>query len=187
MLPYRVGAGSTATLFSPAGDIVVLRVAGEVDSESFAVLDAALDDVLDRRPDHLIVDLTGLVICNSRSVTAIARTARVATANGTRATIHAPPCTTPIPQHFDRRCTATAARCTAAPCTPSAPPTGPIPWHQTSMRSCASLSPVSTPPHRTASATPALAGRLRIHHDSYRSLLSPLSPKNPARRWRRSE
>jgi anti-anti-sigma regulatory factor len=75
---------STATLFSPAGDIVVLRVAGKVDSESFAVLDAALDDVLDRRPDHLIVDLTGLVICSSRGVTAIARTARVATANGTR-------------------------------------------------------------------------------------------------------
>ena len=74
---------STATLFSPAGDIVVLRVAGEVDPDSFAVLDAALDDVLDRRPDHLIVDLTGLVICSSRGITAIARTARVATAHGT--------------------------------------------------------------------------------------------------------
>jgi anti-anti-sigma factor len=75
---------STATLFSPAGDIVVLRVAGEVDLESFAVLDAALDDVLERRPDHLIVDLTGLVFCSSRGIAAIARTARVATAHGTR-------------------------------------------------------------------------------------------------------
>ncbi|MDT0351629.1 STAS domain-containing protein [Pseudonocardia charpentierae] len=75
---------STATLFSPAGDIVVLRVAGEVDLDNFAVLDAALDDVLERRPDHLIVDLTGLVICSSRGITAIARTAQVAIADGTR-------------------------------------------------------------------------------------------------------
>lgn len=75
---------STATLSSPAGDIVVLRVAGEVDIESFAGLDAALDDVLDQRPDNLIVDLTGLVSCSSRGMAAIARTARAATVNGTR-------------------------------------------------------------------------------------------------------
>jgi anti-anti-sigma factor len=75
---------STATLSTPAGDIVVLRVAGEVDMGSFAVLDAALDDVLDRRPDHLIVDLTGLVSCSSRGLAAITRTAQVATANGIR-------------------------------------------------------------------------------------------------------
>jgi len=75
---------STATLFSPPGDIVVLRVAGEVDFASFAGLDAALDDVLGRRPDHLIVDLTGLASCSSRGLAAIARTARLATANGTR-------------------------------------------------------------------------------------------------------
>lgn len=75
---------STATLSSPAGDIVVLRVAGEVDDASFAGLDAALDDVLDRRPDHLIVDLTGLVSCSSRGIAAIARAARVATTHGTR-------------------------------------------------------------------------------------------------------
>ncbi|MDT0353212.1 STAS domain-containing protein [Pseudonocardia charpentierae] len=62
----------------------MLRVAGEVDLDSFVVLDAALDDVLERRPDHLIVDLTGLVICSSRGITAIARTAQVAIADGTR-------------------------------------------------------------------------------------------------------
>ena len=75
---------STATLSTPAGDIVVLRVAGEVDLETFAVLDAALDEVLDRRPDHLIVDLTGLVLCSSRGLAAIAQTARAAAANGIR-------------------------------------------------------------------------------------------------------
>ena len=75
---------TTATLSTPAGDIVVLRVAGEVDSEGIAVLDAALDDVLDRRPDHLIVDLTGLVFCSVQGLAAIARTARAATANGSR-------------------------------------------------------------------------------------------------------
>jgi anti-anti-sigma factor len=75
---------SIATLLSPAGDIIVLRVAGDVDLGSFAVLDAALDDVLDRRPDHLIVDLAGLTFCSSRGITAIARTARASAANGTR-------------------------------------------------------------------------------------------------------
>jgi anti-anti-sigma factor len=75
---------STATLSTPAGDIVVLRVAGEVDLGTLAVLDAALDDVLDRQPDHLIVDLTGLVFCSSRGLTAITRTARAAAANGIR-------------------------------------------------------------------------------------------------------
>jgi hypothetical protein len=75
---------STATLSSPAGDNVVLRVAGEVDLDGFAGLDAALDDVLDRRPDHLIVDLTGLVFCSFQGLAAITRTARAAAANGTR-------------------------------------------------------------------------------------------------------
>jgi anti-anti-sigma factor len=78
---------STATLSSPAGDIVVLRVAGEVDLGSFAVLDAALDDVLDRRPDHLIVDLTGLVFCSCRGLTAITQTVRAAAAQGIRYSI----------------------------------------------------------------------------------------------------
>ena len=75
---------STATLSGPAGDIVVLRVAGQVDTGSFAGLDAALDDVLDRRPDHLVVDLTGLLFCSYRGVAAIARSARTATLDGTR-------------------------------------------------------------------------------------------------------
>lgn len=75
---------STATLSSPAGDIVVLRVAGEVDLGSFAVLDAALDDVLDRHPNHLIIDLTGLVFCSCRGLTALTRTVRAAAADGIR-------------------------------------------------------------------------------------------------------
>ena len=75
---------STATISGWGGDIVVLRVAGEVDSQSLAVLDAALDEVLDRRPAHLIVDLTGLVFCSSRGITAVADAARNSVAAGTR-------------------------------------------------------------------------------------------------------
>jgi anti-anti-sigma factor len=75
---------STATLSSPAGDIVVLRVAGEVDLSSCGVLDAALDDVLDRRPDHLIVDLTGLVFSSCHGLTAITQAVHAATADGIR-------------------------------------------------------------------------------------------------------
>lgn len=82
---------STVTLSGPVGDVLVLRVAGEVDLTSVAVLDAALDDVLDRRPDHLVVDLTGLVFCSSRGLAAVARAARFAEANGTRCTVSGAP------------------------------------------------------------------------------------------------
>ena len=80
---------STATLSSPAGDIVVLRVAGEVDPSSVAVLGAALDEVLDRRPDHLVIDLTALVSCSSRCFTLIADATRVGPARGVRCSISA--------------------------------------------------------------------------------------------------
>jgi anti-sigma B factor antagonist len=73
---------SAAVLSSPVGDLVVLRVAGEVDLASVAVLDAALDEVLDRRPDHLVVDLTDLTFCSARGFATLARAARTAEANG---------------------------------------------------------------------------------------------------------
>ena len=89
--PTRQCRCSAATLSGPAGDIVVLQVAGEADLWSLAVLDAALDDVLDRLPDHLIIDLTALVFCSARALAATTRTAHAATANGTRFSISAAP------------------------------------------------------------------------------------------------
>lgn len=74
---------SVETLSSPAGDVVVLRVAGEADAMHLPVLDAALGDVLDRRPDRLVVDLSALAFCDVRSLSAIARAARLATRDGT--------------------------------------------------------------------------------------------------------
>ena len=67
----------------------MLRLAGEVDLTTFTVLDAALEDVLDRRPDHLIIDLTELVFCSARGLTAIARSARAAAAAGTSCSMSA--------------------------------------------------------------------------------------------------
>lgn len=92
-LPPDVSASSPrcrcclATLSSPVGDIILLHVAGEVDLRSFAVLETALDDVLDRLPEHLVIDLTELFFCSSYGLSAITRTARAATANGTRYSI----------------------------------------------------------------------------------------------------
>ena len=75
---------STASLSGPSGDIVVLRVAGVVDVTTFPILDSALDEVFDRHPDHLVLDLTELVFCSSRGLIAIARITRAAAADGTR-------------------------------------------------------------------------------------------------------
>lgn len=46
----------------------MLRVAGEVDLLTIPVLQAAVDHQLDRRPAHVVVDLTGLQFCSARGM-----------------------------------------------------------------------------------------------------------------------
>lgn len=56
---------TTESLSSPAGELIVLRVAGEVDLLTIPVLQSALDYHLDRHPAHLVVDLARLQFCSA--------------------------------------------------------------------------------------------------------------------------
>ena len=82
----------TATLlFSPAGDIVVLRVSGEVDLATVDLLRAALDALLDQRPHHLIVDLSQLGFCDGQGLDELVTAGCTAARVGIGYAISAPP------------------------------------------------------------------------------------------------
>lgn len=64
-------AGCSCTsdsLFTSAGEIIVLRVGGEVDLVTLPALEAALDANLDQQPDHLLVDLARVSFCCARGM-----------------------------------------------------------------------------------------------------------------------
>lgn len=74
----------TATsLISPAGEIIVLRVSGEVDWCSRAVLLDALSDCFARRPCDLLVDLAGMTFCGVPGLTVLVQAGRTAAGCGT--------------------------------------------------------------------------------------------------------
>jgi anti-anti-sigma factor len=66
------------------GQIVVLRVFGEIDLLSYPLLHTALDAALfgavDQPTSHLVVDLAGVTFCSARGFTLLADTARAAAA-----------------------------------------------------------------------------------------------------------
>ncbi len=72
----------TATSLS-SGEIIVLRVAGEVDLSTVPVLQAALTDNLKRGPRHLVVDVAGLTFCSARGATLLVEAVRTAAGRGT--------------------------------------------------------------------------------------------------------
>jgi anti-anti-sigma factor len=74
---------SVTSLPSPTGEVVVLRVAGEVDLHSLPVLRAALAEVFERRSDHVVVDLVELGFCSVGGLALLAGAAATATAQGT--------------------------------------------------------------------------------------------------------
>lgn len=59
---------STTAIPAPAGPVIVLRVAGEVDLSTIDLLRTALDTLLAQRPAHLIVDLSALEFCSARGL-----------------------------------------------------------------------------------------------------------------------
>lgn len=74
---------STMVLPSPTGEVIVLRVAGEVDLSSVAVLRAALSAVLAHRADHVVVDLVELRFCSVRGLAVLAEAGVTAAGQGT--------------------------------------------------------------------------------------------------------
>lgn len=71
------------TVSGPAGPIMVLRVAGEVDVLTVAVLEHALTAAVDQQPGDLVVDLAAVLFCCVRGFALLATTATTAQRNGT--------------------------------------------------------------------------------------------------------
>lgn len=76
-----------ASLFSPAGEIVVLRLAGEVDLSTITALQATLAGNLARGPCHLVVDLAGLTFCSVQGAALLIEARHLAAGQGTGYTV----------------------------------------------------------------------------------------------------
>lgn len=67
---------------SAGGEILVVRVAGELDLATQPHARAALDDALARSPRHLVVDLAGVTFCSVRGFALFAETGFAAAGRG---------------------------------------------------------------------------------------------------------
>lgn len=65
---------STESWLCAAGEIIVLRVKGEVDLCSLPILQAALGECLEQHPAHLLVDLAGMTFCSAQGLDLIIQT-----------------------------------------------------------------------------------------------------------------
>jgi hypothetical protein len=68
---------------APAGEVLVLQVAGEVDLLTIAILQGALTSALARGPCHLLVDLAELTFCCVRGLSLLVEAGRTAAGHGT--------------------------------------------------------------------------------------------------------
>ncbi len=80
-----------ASLSSPAGEIVVLRIAGEVDLSTITALQATLAGNLSRGPCHLVVDLAGLTFCSVQGAALLIEAGRIAADQGAGYTVTSAP------------------------------------------------------------------------------------------------
>ena len=67
---------------SPAGEVIVVQVAGEVDLFTVAVLRDALADSLARGPCELVVDLAAMTFCDLRGLRLLVETGATAAGSG---------------------------------------------------------------------------------------------------------
>ena len=66
-----------------AGEIIVLRVSGEVDLCTLPTLQTALDHSVDQHPAHLVVDLAQVTFCFATGLDLLSKTRHTAAANAT--------------------------------------------------------------------------------------------------------
>lgn len=69
---------------SPVGNIVVLRVAGEIDLTTIALMQSALNGAVSVRQDTLVVDLSGVTFCSARGLEVLIEAAALAAGHGIR-------------------------------------------------------------------------------------------------------
>lgn len=87
---------TTEALLCSGGEIIVLRVGGELDLCTLATLQSTLDDCLNQRPAHLVVDLARMTFCSVRGLTLLTQADRIAAAKATRYAVSA------VPSRIDR-------------------------------------------------------------------------------------
>lgn len=83
--PVSVGMLCSCTamsLSSPAGEVIVVQAAGEIDLFTISVLQDALADSLARGPRDLIVDLAAMTFCDVRGLRLLVQTGDPAAARG---------------------------------------------------------------------------------------------------------
>jgi len=66
-----------------AGEIIVVRVVGEVDLCTIPILQAALDASLDQGPAYVVVDLAQMTFCSVRGLDLLTQIGRIAAAAAT--------------------------------------------------------------------------------------------------------
>ena len=76
-------AVATESMPGSAGEIIVLRVDGEVDLCTLPILRAGLDDSLDQHPGQLVIDLARMTFCSVRGLDLLTMTGRIAAGNPT--------------------------------------------------------------------------------------------------------
>lgn len=80
--PGRCWCTTTAAAF-PAGEVLLLRVAGEIDLSSLGLVEEALAAALLRRPIQLVVDLAGVTFCSCRGLRVLLDCSVTAAGHGT--------------------------------------------------------------------------------------------------------
>lgn len=65
---------STESWLCATGEVIVLRVEGELDLCSLPILQAALDEGLGQHPSHLLVDLAGMTFCSAQGLDLLIQT-----------------------------------------------------------------------------------------------------------------
>ena len=81
--PAALCSCTTKSIPTPAGEVLVLRVTGEVDLLTIAFLQGALTSALARGPCHLLVDLAELTFCSVRGLAQLVQAGRTAAGQGT--------------------------------------------------------------------------------------------------------
>lgn len=93
---WSVFSCNAESLRCPAGEIIVLRVAGQIDLYTLPRLQLALDGSLKRRPAHLVVDLTGTTFCSIQGLARLTQTGHTAADQATGYAVSG------VPPHLDR-------------------------------------------------------------------------------------
>lgn len=87
---------ATELLQCSAGEIIVLRVIGELDLCTVPTLQAVLSGSLDQHPAHLVVDLARMTFCSVRGFALLTQADRTAADADTRYAVSA------VPARIDR-------------------------------------------------------------------------------------